>query len=135
MTCGARRKVIEPRAPAEQQQRAKLIAGHGIPDENEYRRCGINGCAVPDSLDETEWNADGISQNERHQAVVNRDWKAVLNHVPDGFVVPIRGAKIACENLANPNDIALENGLIESIVSLELLELRSRNGHILPSTG
>ena len=62
---------------------------------------------MPDGLDETERNADGIGQNERHQAVVNRDRKAVLNHVPDGFVVPIRGAKIACENLANPNDIAL----------------------------
>ncbi len=99
------------------------VAGNRVAEKHEARAHVVEVAVVPDRLPDSERDADGVGQDQRRDAVEDRDGEAAADRFPDGLVVAGRAAEIEHHDLLEPAHVAQEDRLVEAVVDAQLLKL------------
>jgi hypothetical protein len=78
---------------------------------------------MPHGLGDAEWNADGIGDDERDDAIENGDRETLLDQLPHRVVIPRRVAEIELQHAPQPLPVTDQDRLVEAVVGLQLSQL------------
>ncbi len=119
----AERKPVELRCKNRNECDAYDIARHCVTKENQHRRHVIEQRAVTNRFRHAERYADAIGDDERGDAIKDRDRKALPDEIPNRVVIARRIAEVEMQDAPQPLRVAYEHGLVETVVGLQLREL------------
>ena len=118
------RKDLPERAAAEEhdQEHREQEVRDGVAEDDDRRGRGVEARAVPDRLADAERNRDRIGDEGHPHAERDRHRQLLPDELQDRHVAIVAPAEIEGRVVAHQDPEALERGLVEAVLLLELLD-------------
>jgi hypothetical protein len=119
---------IAAAAEINDQKNAQGITGDYITGEDKGAGDDIEEAVMLNRLPDPERDGNNVRENERGEAEEEGNGHLTDDHIPNRHVINIRKAEIEMEELAEPDEVADVDGLVEAKVGLDIGDFLGRDG-------